>query len=144
MNKRELEQIRDIKKEVEYIQKKIEMADYTIKTWTTSDTVTGSLPFFPYTKHKIHIRGVDLPGYKQEVSRLRSEWRAKLRKLTKKIEGASEYIESISDSEMRLLLTLRFIEGMSWQDIARKIGVAGDGSTERKRVERFFKLSRFS
>jgi len=141
MDKRELEQLRYIKKEIEYTQRRVDMADELVEKWTTSTVVEGSLPFFPYTKHRIRVRGIDMAGYEQEAKKLRRKWRAKLRKLTKKIGEATEYIESIADSEMRMLLTLRYVEGLSWQNIAQKIGVQGDGSAERKRVERFLKHS---
>ena len=48
-----------------------------------------------------------------------------------------KYIESVEDSELRIILRMRFIKIYSWQKIACEIGKT-DESTPRKRVEKFF------
>ncbi|MEG2939761.1 MAG: hypothetical protein RR829_05985, partial [Oscillospiraceae bacterium] len=47
------------------------------------------------------------------------------------------YVEKVSDSYIRELFRLRFIDGYSWLQVAQKSGGAGDGSTERKCVLRY-------
>ena len=42
---------------------------------------------------------------------------------------------------MRTILTLRYSQGFSWKQIAESMGNLGDGSTERKKHNRFLKLS---
>lgn len=40
---------------------------------------------------------------------------------------------------MRMILTLRYINGLTWRQIAKSLGVIGDGSTERKKLNRFLR-----
>ena len=48
------------------------------------------------------------------------------------------YIQGVPDSEMRMILTLRYINGLSFQQIAFSIGYQ-DESVPRKRHDRFLK-----
>ena len=48
-------------------------------------------------------------------------------------------IRSIEDSEMRQIMRLRYLEHRTWQQIAVLLGVDGDGSTERKKHDRYLK-----
>lgn len=47
------------------------------------------------------------------------------------------FIHSIADSEIRLVMRLRYLEHKTWRQIAFAIGVDGDGSTERKKLDRY-------
>ena len=50
------------------------------------------------------------------------------------------FIQEVPDSEMRMILSLRYVNGMSFQQIAFSIGYQ-DESVPRKRHERFLKRS---
>ena len=50
-----------------------------------------------------------------------------------------DFIDEIQDSQLREIFKLRFLDGYSWMTVARYIGNAGDGSTERKCVMRYLK-----
>ncbi len=41
--------------------------------------------------------------------------------------AVEQYINSVEDSRMRSILTYRYIDGLSWQQVANKIG---GGNTE--------------
>ncbi len=53
-------------------------------------------------------------------------------------ERLERFIQEVPDSEMRMILTLRYINGLSFQQIAYSIGYQ-DESVPRKRHERFLK-----
>ena len=48
------------------------------------------------------------------------------------------YIKSISGGELRYIFQLRYINGLSWQQIANRIGVL-DESSPRKKHDRWLK-----
>lgn len=144
MDKKELSQLRHLNKEIELLKKQMADAEYAVKTHTTQDVVSGSNPVWPYQKKAFHIEGVAIPEYEERVKRLRKKLQRKLEELMKKRDALEKYITTIEDSELRTIFTLRYIDGLSWRQIAARIGVAGDGSTERKKHDRFLKLSRLS
>lgn len=49
----------------------------------------------------------------------------------------SRYIATVDDSLMRQILTLRFVEGMSWRQVARGVGGNNTEDGVRKAVKRF-------
>lgn len=141
MTKKELSQLKYLNREIELLKKQIEEAEYAIKMYTVSDMVSGSNPVWPYQLRTFHIEGVDIPEYEMRVKRLRNKLKRRLEELLEKREELEEYISKIEDSELRMIFTLRYINGLSWRQIAEHLGVAGDGSTERKKHDRFLKLS---
>lgn len=144
MTKKELKQLRYLNKEIELLQKQIANAEYLVEKNMAHDVVEGSNPVWPYQKKTFHIEGVDIPDYEKRVKRLRKKLQRRLEELIEKREELEEYISTIDDSELRIIFTLRYINGLSWQQIAAHMGVAGDGSTERKKHDRYLKLSRNS
>lgn len=144
MNKSELSQLKYLSKEIDLLQKQIENAEYAVDARMTTDTVTGSYPVWPYEKRTFRVKGVDVAGYERRVRRLKNKLRRRLEELIGQREELEEYIAEIPDSEMRTILTLRYVEGLTWDQVASSMGVQGDGSTERKKHDRFLKFSRNS
>lgn len=50
-----------------------------------------------------------------------------------------EYIDSIDDSLTRQIFTLRFVNGLTWDQVAASIGCDGGGETVRKTCYRYLK-----
>ncbi len=48
-----------------------------------------------------------------------------------------EFIKSVSDYQMRLILLLRFVDLLSWEDIAKRIGGNNTADGLRKACNRF-------
>lgn len=142
MDKRELSQLKYISTEIEELKKQIENVRSSVSTKMVSDTVLGSSRSLPYAQHVIGISGVeDVEAYERRIQRLENKLKLRIDELMNKFEDMEEYIASISDSEMRLIIQYRYINGLSWQQIAANMGTQGDGSTERKKLNRFFKFS---
>ena len=75
------------------------------------------------------------PAKKEKIHALMKK-RAEL--LENKILKAEQYIDSVQDSGIRTLLTLRFIEGLGWEDVAKRVYKKMSGSAARKAVSRHF------
>lgn len=144
MTKKELMQLRYLNKEIELLQKQVQDAEYYVKQYKASDVVSGSSPVWPYQRKTFHIEGVAVPDFEKRVKRLRNKLERRLEELMEKREELEEYIATVPDSELRMIFALRYINGLSWRQIAAHMGVLGDGSTERKKHDRYLQLSRNS
>jgi len=133
MNKEKLSQLHHLKNEIELLQKQLDNMDYSI----VSDSVKGSSISFPYVQHTIIITGADVEGYECKAGRLKRQLQRRLDEYMDTVTEINEYIASVEDSEMRQILSLRYINNLTWQQIAAHIGTMGDGSTERKKHDRF-------
>lgn len=123
MNKSELFQLKHLSKEIEYLKKQLELAEYQVETRQTTDSVVGSSPTFPYVQHVIKISGVDVEDYERKVERLRRSLERRIQDLLDKTAEMQEYIASVPDSETRLILQCRFINGLTWEQIEAETGI---------------------
>ena len=51
------------------------------------------------------------------------------------------YIDSVEDSQMRMILTLRYVNGLKWQQVAFSIGGGNTADSVRLAHDRFLKAS---
>lgn len=134
MTKKELSQLYYLKKEIKEQQRRLSELEALATSCTAK--ITG-LPNGNGVSDKI-------ANYATEIADLKSLLDLNLKKCFYELNRLDRFISSVKDSEMRIILTLRYSQGLSWQQIAQNMGVLGDGSTERKRHNRFLKLSRNS
>lgn len=134
MTKKELSQLYYLKKEIKEQQKRLSELEALATSCTAK--ITG-LPNGNGVSDKI-------ANYATEIADLKNLLDLNLKKCFYELNRLDRFISSVKDSEMRIILTLRYSQGLSWQQIAQNMGVLGDGSTERKKHDRFLKLSRNS
>lgn len=130
MTKEKLKQFRALKREIEMLSQKV----YTPSNRSASDTVRGSLPSFPFTLHTVAISGYEVMDI--NISRRRNN---RLQRLIRQRGEIEKFIDSIEDSVIRQVIELKYIDGLSWKDIAAR---QGGGNTEdgiRKACERFLR-----
>lgn len=128
MTKKELSQLYYLNREIEEQQRRlVELEDLA-----TSCTVqiTG-MPRAQGISDKI-------AKYATEIADLKALLDLNLKKCFYELNRLNRYIESVPDSEMRMILSLRYINGFSWQQIAFSIGYQ-DESVPRKRHNRFLR-----
>jgi hypothetical protein len=133
MKKEQLKQLRHLKNEIRLLQKQIAELDYPV----TSDVVKGSMTEFPYIEQHIRITGIDEEGYKRRLNRLKRKLKRKLDELMDLVEEANEYINGIDDSLIRQILSLRYVNGLTWEQVAASIGGGNTADSVRKAAERF-------
>lgn len=101
------------------------------------DTVTGSSPTFPYVEHTIQIGGISRRQEEamRKIDRLRRERMEQAQVQLAEIEG---FISSITDAKMRRMVTLRYVDGLTWRQVAKRMyGSPYFEDTARMRVKRF-------
>lgn len=88
--------------------------------------ITG-YPYATYGKEKILLQA--------RIQR-QSELKESLLELTNQVE---EFINSISKSRIREILTFRYIDRLNWRSVAKKMGPGNTDDGCRKEVERHMK-----
>lgn len=71
----------------------------------------------------------------QGKRRLKADYRFRIKRLCKERAAVESYIASIGSSYIRQIITLRYISGMTWQQVADKVG--GSEDSVRKACRRF-------
>ena len=127
----ELEQIIHIKGEIDSLARRIEdarkpeyVSDYA------KDYSTGY-------ERVISVSGYASPDY-EKVGRLTAQRLKRKEELEALVLAAEDFISSIPDGKTRTLLSLRYLEGMEWNDVAKRIYKKMTGDAARKSVARFF------
>lgn len=126
MNKTELEQLQYLKLEVKQLQEELRSGPPTM------DSVKGSMDEFPYTEQTIKIYGAD----ESKAKKLRAKLERKLKELQDMIFDMEEWLDTIPDSEMRVILRLTYRNGLTQAKIAEELDC-----TERtiiRKIKSFF------
>lgn len=126
MTKHELSQLYWLNREIEEQQRRLDELE-SLATSCTSK-ITG-MPKNPSVTDK-------LSKYVAEIIDLKGLIDLNIKKCFYELNRLNRYIESVGDSEMRLILSLRYINGLTWQQIAFSIGEY-DEQYPRKKHDRF-------
>ena len=114
------EEIKDLKKRIERIEKQSEM---------TSDVVQNG-----YKRHAV-IYGIDITR-KYKLDRYKSKLNIFCNKLFDLQNEIEDYIEKIEDSKTRQIFRYRYMDNMTWVQIANAMGYDGE-SGPRMKHDRF-------
>lgn len=118
MTKEELLRLSAITQEIELIKKQIGSASPKFLV----DFVKASSPEFPYTQHNVKVAGNDYDAYYNKVNRLQKRLSNKLEELMDERDKTLEYINTVSDSTMRMILSLKYVNGLTFEEIGKEIG----------------------
>ncbi len=130
MTREELGKLRSIQKEIELIKRELDM----ITEEYVTDKVTGSRVEHPYIFTSFKISGYDSGGYWSKVKRLERKLKCKLDELMDERERLEEYIESVNDDITRMILRLRYINGLGWNQIGNELG-SSERQVRRKHAQ---------
>lgn len=143
VSKEILIQYTDLQQEIKYLSKKIdELKNERIKHEAKKkhDMVCASSKEFPYVEHNVHIDGLTSTS----EMLLNSKINAEIRKLESRYENllhvtndVLDFIESIEDSHMRMIITYRIIENYSWGQVADAMGGGNTEDSVKKAFYRF-------
>lgn len=105
------------------------------------DGVVASDKSFPYIAHIAKIEGINEDDDKFENHIINLEL-----KRVRKMQDANdlalsqirEFVDSINDEFIKAIVTYRFIEGMSWRQVAFRMGGGNTEDSVRKAYSRYF------
>lgn len=127
MTKKELSQLYYINREIEQLQARLN----ELECLATSSTqkITG-MP---------SATGVsDMVGrYAAEIADLEALLDLNLKKCFYELNRLNRYIQSVEDAQMRMILSLRYINGLHWDQVAASISSCISSESIRKAHDRF-------
>ena len=128
MNKKELSQLYSLNKEIE--QEKKRLADLEAAEAGIAVNIKG-LPHIGIVSDKTAIAA--------EIADCKAVIEAKAQACIAEYNRLNRYIATVDDSLMREILTLRFVEGLSWEDVAYNIGGKNTPDSVRMLCNRFLR-----
>ena len=141
MTKEILNQYMDLQKEIKEVRGRIHQVEEQIQKieedGIVADTVSGGEGGI----QRYRIEGFPYPEYSRKKTLLytRRTILANLEMdLVETINGVEEFITSVEDSRMRRIIDLRFLQGLSWQQVALRIGGNTEASVKMS-FQRFMK-----
>lgn len=142
MDKDILVQYTDLQEEIRDIRRRVERARGQMERLETEGTVLDAVKGTRQdgTFGSIRIEGFPYADYEKRRRSLQSyllklaEMEEKLLELTNQAE---EYINSIEDSRMRRIVQYRILDGLSWYEVADRMGGKATSDSCRMYYERF-------
>lgn len=135
-----LNQYSDLKKEVSEIKERISKLERQIKKIEAEGAVADKVMGGEGGIQSFRIEGFPYPEYSRKKTLLysRKATLASLEmELLETLNEVEKFICSLSDSRVRRIITLRFIENLSWNKVADKIGGGNTEDSVRKTFTRF-------
>jgi hypothetical protein len=144
--KKELSQLSDLQGEVKMLEQQLAGLSEQrrdINSNVKTDSVKGSMPGFPYVLHNITVKGLSddelgqKQGIKSDIEAVKAQLHDRRAACLKEYKRLNEFIASVDDSEMRQILTLKYVYGLHWPDIAAKMGPQVSKDSIRMAHDRF-------
>lgn len=113
-----LKQYTDLKQEIKDLERRIKnLESFKVE----HDKVRGSSDVFPYIERSFTIEGYNIQDIDRlnKVKSLLVDRKDKCEDMKLEIE---KFISNIPDSKTRRVFQYRYVDGLSWQAIARRIG----------------------
>lgn len=141
MTKEILVQYCDLREEVKDLRRRIEKLEDGIKRIEAEGCVTDSVTGGSGGIQHFTIRGFPYPEYSRKKTRLylnKAQLESAEQELLEMINTVEEYIQSIDDSRIRRIIRYRFIDNLTWVQVAIKMGGKTTEESARKEFERYF------
>ena len=135
MTKEFLDQIENINKELEGLEKRLKKIEGKENT-VVKDSVQGSSRSYPYIKHNCVVEGVEVPrnkNLKKKYKKLIDKKRYKLDKLKIQLEYELNYIE---ESDIRDIIRYKYNDNKTWLQIMFLMNYNSEDKA-RKKLGRF-------
>jgi len=129
MTKKELSQLYYLNREIEEQQRRL------VELETVATSCTATITGLPKTRSIAD----KLAKYAVEIADLKALLDLNLKKCFYELNRLNRYIQSIEDSQMRMILSLRYINGYNWRQIAFSIGGGNTEEGVRQMAHRFIK-----
>lgn len=130
MTKERMKKLRALIKEAEHLEEQIRDLPFLSGPYV-ADSAKDYRTGFPRT---ITIRGYSTEQY----DRLKRKQQRKLQAIRDEIAELEDWLDSIMDTELRDILRLQYINGLTQEEIAEELGYSV--ITIKRRLKRFWKI----
>lgn len=140
MTKNVLTQYDDLLRELKEVEQRIRNVKAEIKRIEDEGEVTDMVSGGYGGIQRFTIRGYPLPQYQRKKALLRHReitLNALKNEVEETVNDVQEFINGIEDSHVRRVISMRYIDGMTWRQIACNIGGGNSEDAVRKTVERY-------
>ena len=140
VSKEILIQYSDLQEEIKEVRQRIEQTERQIERIEQEKTVCDKVRGGEGGLQSFKIEGFPYPEYSRKKTLLYSR-KATLTslemELLETLNKVEEFIASVGDSRMRRIINLRFIENLSWNKVADRIGGGNTEDSIRMAFNRF-------
>lgn len=112
MTKDRLEKMRVLRTEIRLLEADLYNLPHT------KDSVTGSMVDYPYIQTTIPISGIDESAGKA----LKKKIARRVEQLRRELTELEEWLESVEDPEMRIILRMYYGQGETQEEIGKSLG----------------------
>ena len=140
ISKEILIQYSDLQEEVKEVRERIDKTEKQIAKLEVEGNVVDSVSGGNGGTQHFKIEGFPYPEYNRKKTLLyaRKATLASLEmELMETLNQVEEFIASVDDSRMRRIITLRFIDNLSWNKVADRIGGNNTEDSVKKSFYRF-------
>lgn len=140
VSKKILVQYADLQKERKEVREKIEKLEKQIETIENNGNVADKVLGGDGGLQSFKIEGFPYPEYsrKKTLLYMRKATLSELEmELIETLNEVEEFITTIKDSHMRRIISLRVVDGLSWNKVADRIGGGNTDDSVRKAFDRF-------
>ena len=140
VSKEILVQYADLQKERKEVREKIEKLEKQIETIENNGNVADKVLGGDGGLQSFKIEGFPYPEYsrKKTLLYMRKATLSELEmELIETLNEVEEFITTIKDSHMRRIISLRVVDGLSWNKVADRIGGGNTDDSVRKAFDRF-------
>lgn len=131
MTLKQLEQYRDLSKEVKMLERRIADLESRPETFV-SDSVIGSAQCIPYQPHTITIQGYG-NQHQDKINALRVKYIARRQQLYKQMEEIETFVDGLKDSRLRQIIEYRYVKECRGTLLRRTYTVIRAGTRPAKR-----------
>lgn len=138
--KNALTQYMDLVREIEEVEQRIRKTEKELQKIIDEGEVTDMVRGGEGGIQHFTITGFPQRDYAKKRTLLntrKSILHALKSEIEQSINDVQEFINGIEDSHVRRIVTMRFVDGMKWKQIAKNIGGGNTEDSVRKAVERF-------
>ena len=140
VSKEILVQYTDLQKERKEVREKIEKLETQIETIENDRNVADKVRGGDGGLQSFKIEGFPYPEYSRKKTLLyvRKATLSELEmELIETLNEVEKFITTIKDSHMRRIISLRVVDGLSWNKVADRIGGGNTDDSVRKAFDRF-------
>lgn len=144
VSKEILVQYSDLREEVKYLEKKIDkLKNEKVEKCKSfrEDSVKGTSKDYPYIEQHYHIEGlanIEEMCYNAKINKQIKKLQNRYEKLLDLTNEVIDYIDSIKESHIRMIITYRFIENYSWEKVAEAMGGGNTEGSVKMAFQRFW------